>query len=148
MKNIVAKVAAIIDAPAAKIWKILTSQEAMKQYLYGTRVSTDWRIGSPILFTGEQNGQPYEEKGVILHSDPPKLFQYRSWNSLSGTEDKPENYIPVSYELYEENDKTTLTITHENIPSESARERAEENWAGIISNLKYMAEVGRAIPTA
>jgi len=148
MKNIIAKTTVIIDAPASKVWDAFTSSEVTKQYLYGTAVATDWEVGSPITFTGELNGRPYEENGIILQSVPPKLFQYTSWNSLSGTEDKPENYAPVSYELYEENNTTTLTITQENIQSEEARERAEQNWAEVASNLKYVLEVGHAIPTA
>lgn len=148
MKNIIAKTIVVIDAPASKVWDAFTSPDVAKQYLYGTAVMTDWKIGSPITFTGEANGRPYVEKGVILQSDPPKLFQYTSWNSLSGTENKPENYTPVSYELYEENDATTLTIIQENIQSEEAREVAEQNWAEVAANLKYVLEVGHAVPTA
>ena len=148
MKNIIAKVTATIDAPAAKVWEALTTPELIKQYFFGTEVTTDWKMGSPITFRGEWNGKKYEDKGTILHSDTNRLLQYTSWSSLSGTEDSPENYVPVSYELYEENNMTTLTITQENIQSEELREASEQNWQTVISNLKYMLEVGQAIPTA
>ena len=148
MKNIITKATATIDVPASKVWEALTTPELVKQYFFGTDVVTDWKTGSLITFKGTWQGKPYEDKGIILHNEPNKLFQFTSWSPLSGTEDKPENYIPVSYELYEENSATTLTITQENIATEEARITSEENWLTVINNLKYLLEVGTAIPTA
>ena len=59
---------------------------------------------------------------------------------MSGTEDKPENYVNVTYELLENNNATTLTITQENIPDEKTKEHSEENWRKVIGDLKKLLE--------
>ena len=40
--------------------------EAIKQYMFGTNVVTDWREGSPITWKGEWQGKSYEDKGVMF----------------------------------------------------------------------------------
>jgi hypothetical protein len=59
---------------------------------------------------------------------------------MSGTEDKPENYVNVTYGLLENNNATTLTITQENIPDEKTKEHSEENWRKVIGDLKKLLE--------
>jgi hypothetical protein len=34
-------------------------------YMFGATVTTDWRTGSPITWTGEWNGQPFEDKVAV-----------------------------------------------------------------------------------
>lgn len=42
-------------------------------------------------------------------------------------EDKPENYVNVSYELSGNNNATTLTVTQKNIPDKKPKEYSEQN---------------------
>lgn len=46
-----------INAPLEKVWKALTEPEIVKQYFFGTDLVTDWKVGSPIIFQGEWEGQ-------------------------------------------------------------------------------------------
>ena len=140
MKNITAKISAVIHAPPEKVWNALTSPDMIRQYLDGVKVISQWETGSSITFRGKQNGVPYVEKGIILRAEPYTLFQYTSWNSLSGTEDLPENYMPVIYQLYEENNVTTLTIALENILNEEAKTKATHNWLTVLKNIKRLLE--------
>lgn len=48
----VAKATSTINAPAAKVWEALTKPDMIKQYLFGTKVTTDWRVGRPITYEG------------------------------------------------------------------------------------------------
>ena len=59
---------------------------------------------------------------------------------MSGMEDKPENYVTVTYELSERNSKTRLTVTQENIPDKKMKEHSEENWKKVLANLKNLLE--------
>src|SRR5216684_1074674 len=97
--NFIAKKTISINAPAAKIWEALTKPELIKQYLFGTQVTTDWKVGSPIIYKGEWQGKSYEDKGKILKIEPNKLIVSTYWSSMSGMPDAPENYKTVSYEL-------------------------------------------------
>ena len=104
MKNdYIARQTVDVNAPPEVVWKALTDPDLMRQYLFGTQTITDWKVGSPIRWKGEWQGMQYEDKGRILEIEPAKLLRYTYWSSLSGKEDKPENYKKVSFELYGEN---------------------------------------------
>ena len=138
--NITGKASISINASASKVWEALTTPSILKQYFFGTDAVSDWKVGSPLIFKGEWQGNKYEDKGTILESVPQKLFKYSYWSSMSGMEDKPENYVDVTYALAGNNDGTTLTITQENIPDEKTKEHSEENWRKVIGDLKNLLE--------
>ncbi len=129
-----------IDTPVAKVWEALTTPSIIKQYFFGTDAISDWKVGSPLLFRGEWEGKTYEDKGVILDSVPNKLFSYKYWSSMSGIEDKPENYVTITYELHEEAYGTRLQIKQENIPDEKMKAHSEQNWNKVLGDLKQLLE--------
>jgi len=61
---------------------------------------------------------------------------------MSGSEDKPENYQDITYNLNEQGGKTTLNITQDNIKNEEAKKHSEENWQGVFGKMKEMVESG------
>ncbi|MDB5273793.1 MAG: hypothetical protein JWO58_2160 [Chitinophagaceae bacterium] len=130
----------VINAAAYQVWAALTQPALIKQYFYGTDAISDWKVGSPLIFKGKWQGKTYEDKGIILDSEPNKLFRYKYWSSMSGTEDKAENYATITYELGEYNGKTTLTITQDNIASESSRAQSQQNWQNVLNELKKLLE--------
>ena len=130
-----------IDAPRAEVWDALTNPAKVKQYLHGTEMSTDWREGSPIFWRGEWKGKPYEDKGKVLEVRAQRLLKYTHWSPLGGSEDKPENYHTVTYELTGDDRKTTLTLTQDNNPTmEEAEKMARDNWGPVLQALKATAE--------
>ena len=46
-----------INAPVSKVWDALTKPDLIKQYLFGTEVITDWKVGSPITYKGVWQGK-------------------------------------------------------------------------------------------
>jgi uncharacterized protein YndB with AHSA1/START domain len=136
-----AKKSIVIHAPAAAVWDALTKPELIKQYMHGTQTKSDWKVGSPILWTGEWQGKSYEDKGTILAVQPKKLLRYTHWSSMGGSVDKPENYHTVTFELSEEHGQTTLALTQSNNPSqEEADKMAEYNWGPVLQGLKDVVE--------
>ena len=138
--NLSGKAIITIDAVASKVWEALTTPELIKQYFFGTETSSDWKVGSSISFKGEYKGKSYHDKGTILEVIPNKIFRYNYWSSMSGIEDKPENYVPITYALVESQEKTTLTVTQQNIPDEKMKVHSEENWKKVLANLKQLLE--------
>jgi uncharacterized protein YndB with AHSA1/START domain len=138
--NVMAKAEVTIQAPASKVWEALTSPEIIREYFFGAEASSDWKVGSPLEFRGTWEGNEYIDKGVILRSEPERLFQFTYLSSFSGLEDVPENYANISYELYEEEGVTTLTVRQENLPDEEYREQTEANWGIVLNNLKQILE--------
>jgi uncharacterized protein YndB with AHSA1/START domain len=130
-----------IDASRAEVWDALTNPAKVKQYLHGTEMSTDWREGSPIFWRGEWKGKPYEDKGKILEVKAQRMIKYTHWSPLGGSDDKPENYHTLTYELAGDDSKTTLTLTQDNNPTkEEAEKMAKDSWGPVLQGLKETAE--------
>src|SRR6476660_2233383 len=106
MSGQIATAKTTIAAPVAKVWEALTNPALIKEYLYGSEVVSDWQVGSPIVYKGEWQGKPYEDKGTILEIEPNKLLKSTHYSPLSGAEDKPENYHTLTYTLSEADGKT------------------------------------------
>jgi uncharacterized protein YndB with AHSA1/START domain len=129
-----------INAPATKVWQALTDPKIVKQYFFGTNLKSDWKKGSPIIWEGAWEGKTYQDTGTILDIDPGKYVKYNYWSSMSGTENKPENYANITYGLSEKDGKTVLTITQDNIKSKESKEHSEQNWKSVFGKMKEMIE--------
>jgi uncharacterized protein YndB with AHSA1/START domain len=136
----VAKATSTIHAPAAKVWEALTKPDMIKQYLFGTKVTTDWRVGSPITYEGIWEGKAYQDKGKILQVEPGKLLVSTFWSALSGLPDVPENYQTVRYELSAENGGTRLTITQDNNATQEDANHSTQNWSIVLDEMKNLLE--------
>jgi uncharacterized protein YndB with AHSA1/START domain len=139
-KALIAKATIIINAPISKVWNALTKPDLIKQYLFGTEVTTDWKVGSPITYKGEWNGKAYEDKGKVLQIESGKLLVSTFWSSLSGLSDVPENYKTVRYELSVEGRGANLTITQDNNDSQEETAHSEQNWQMVLEAIKKLLE--------
>jgi uncharacterized protein YndB with AHSA1/START domain len=135
-----AKITVTFKASTTKVWEGLTDPKIVKQYFFGTDLKSDWKVGDPITFSGEWEGHKYQDGGVILDIDSPKYLKYTYWSSMSGTEDKPENYYNITYELAEDNGITTLTVTQDGAKNQQAADHSEANWKTVFDGLKKIIE--------
>jgi len=129
-----------LNAPTAKVWDALTKPELVKQYFFGTEVSSDWKKGSPIFYRGVWEGKPYEDKGKILDIEKGKFVRYNYWSSFSGTEDIPANYANIGYELSTDNGSTILTVTQDGFKDQQAVDHSDQNWGMVLDGLKKLIE--------
>lgn len=139
----IAKVSILIDAPRTHIWEALVKPALIKKYMLGTTVVSDWKKGSPIIWKGEWDGKPYEDRGIILDIKPEKVLQYSHFSPLSGLPDAPENHHIVTIALTKRGNKTELSLAQENNKDEETRQHSEENWKMILDNLKKLLEKER-----
>ncbi len=135
-----AKATITINAPASRVWDALTKPDLIKQYLFGTEVTTDWRVGSPITYQGTWEGKAYKDKGQVLQVEPGGLLVSTFWSSLSGLPDVPENYQTVRYELSAEGNGTRLTITQDNNHSQEEADHSAQNWKSVLDGMKKLLE--------
>lgn len=138
METLTGKTTITFDEPIEKVWKGLTDPAIVKQYFFGTNIKSDFKVGSRITFSGEWDGKTYEDGGTIKEIDPPRLLKYSYWSSMSGTEDKPENYNDITYELDEKDGVTSLTIIQEGIKSRDSMEHSGQNWKSVFDGLKEL----------
>ncbi|MBK5277768.1 MAG: SRPBCC domain-containing protein [Bacteroidia bacterium] len=129
-----------LNVSVSKVWEALTTPELVKQYFFGTEITTDWKKGSTISYRGVWEGKPYEDKGNILEIETEKLIRYNYWSSFSGKEDIPSNYANISYELARDNDFTILTVTQDGFANNEAMKHSEQNWGMVMESLKKLVE--------
>jgi uncharacterized protein YndB with AHSA1/START domain len=139
-QNLTAKTQITIHASPAKVWEALTTPALIKQYLMGADVHTDWKVGSPLTYTGSYQGKPYEEKGVIKKIEPGEVLEATHFSTTSGKEDKPENYALVSWRLHPKDGATVLSVSQDGIANESGVEGAKKNWTMVLEGLKKVVE--------
>jgi len=140
MKTFTATAKIEIRASADKVWDALTNPKLIKEYLFGTEAKSDWKVGSPITYSGVWEGKHYEDKGKILELVPRKLLKSTYWSSMAGKPDLPEYYQTVTYALSEAGGQTTLTITQENNPSVESADHSGSNWKMVLEALKKLVE--------
>lgn len=130
-----------INATVEKIWEVMTKPEKIKIYLFGTKVQTDWKEGSPIIFQGTYQGQQYTDKGNVIENSPNKLLKYNYWSSFSGLEDQPENYAVVSYKIVPLGDHSTEFTWHQQgFSNEEGKCHTEEALKTMLEQIKKLAE--------
>ena len=143
MSNVdhLAKASTTIDAPAGRVWEALVTPSIIRQYMFGTNVTSDWKEGSPITWKGEWEGKAYEDKGVIQKIQPGRLIQFTHFSPQAGLPDKPENYHTVTIELAEDgSERTRVTLSQDNNPTDEARQHSEKNWGMMLDGMKKLLE--------
>ncbi|MFY8036896.1 MAG: SRPBCC domain-containing protein, partial [Cyclobacteriaceae bacterium] len=57
METLTLNLSFLINASSQKVWTALTDPEMVKQYFFGTKLQTTWKVGDPITFSGEWEGK-------------------------------------------------------------------------------------------
>jgi uncharacterized protein YndB with AHSA1/START domain len=125
-----------VDAPADRVWTALTDPDEIAKYMFGAVVETDWRPGSPIVWKGEYEGKPYEDKGTVLAFEPVRRLQVTHFSAMSGQEDLPENYHTVTYDLDERDGVTHVSLTQDGSGSQDEADRSSAMWATMLGGIK------------
>ena len=126
-----------IKTDAKTLWSILTESKYTKVYMFNCTVSSNWEIGDPIIWEGNYEGYKAYQKGEILDIKPLKLIKYSTFDPNFGLEDKPENYIHVTYLLNEKDNETELTIINETFDGNEERmNHINQGWEMVIAKIK------------
>ena len=140
MDTLIVKKSIKINAPAKKVWNTLTDPELIKEWLFGTKAVSDWKIGSSLIFTGNWQGIEYRDKGTILEIEAEKKLKYDYWSSFSGLREAPENFSIVEFNLVKKENQTLLTLTQSNFATPEMCEDSEKNWDVTLDSLKKVVE--------
>ncbi|UZX01627.1 ATPase [Arthrobacter sp. CDRTa11] len=140
--NFVATSAVTIDAPLSRVWEVITDPAAVKEFMFGTELVTDWTVGGPIVWRGEWEGKPYEDKGYILEVEPGQRLVHTHYSALGGEEDRPENYHTLTWTLEARDGGTLLTLSQDNNATEQAAQHSQGMWDMLVADVKEIAERG------
>jgi uncharacterized protein YndB with AHSA1/START domain len=133
-----------IAAPASAVWQALTDPKLIKQYFMGATVKTDWQPGSPITWSGEYEGKPYQDKGSIVEAHAESLLVLTHFSPLTGQPDLAENYHTITYRLAEQNGKTNLSLSQDNNGSDDEVEHSRTTWQNMLEGIKRIVEPNSA----
>jgi uncharacterized protein YndB with AHSA1/START domain len=127
-------------APRGVVWEVITRPEFVRQWQYGSDLTTDWTVGAPIRFRAEWQGQDFEQWGTVLEFSPTERLRYSLFAPRPDLEDRPENYFTMTYELHDVGAGTAVTFIHED-PREVGSEVDESDDDNpVLVVLKTVAE--------
>ena len=127
------------NVPVDKVWQAITDKDKMKQW-YFTLDEFKPKVGFEFRFTGGSKEKTYLHICTITEVIPGKKLTH-TW-----TYDGYPGHSFVTFELFEEGDKTRLKLTHAGIgsfPAEKdfALESFTKGWTQIIgTSLKEYLE--------
>ena len=123
-----------------RLWSALTDPEFTRQYWFGVRNESEWKVGAPwrLVFPDGR----VADTGEILEVDPPKRLVIK-WRNEFRPELKAEGYARCTMELEPVEGAVKLSITH-SIEQEPSKfiEAVSGGWPRILSNLKSLLETG------
>ena len=131
-----------IETTPEKLWNALTKSEFSERYWWGTKVLSNWKVGSPFALV--MNGTT-TDVGEILEADRPRRLSYTFHHVLSEAARK-ERPTKVVFNLEPHGKLVKLTLTHEDFEDCSKLlSGISKGWPAILSSLKSMLESGTAL---
>jgi uncharacterized protein YndB with AHSA1/START domain len=143
MAELVIRKTVKVEAPLATLWKVLTDNEFIPQYMFGCYAESDWKPGSPLLWKGAADQKLYV-KGHVVAIDAPRHLEYTVIDPNSDIADIPENYLKMTYDLKEDGAGTVLEISQGDFSTvANGQKRYEDVMAGddhLMAAIKKVAE--------
>jgi uncharacterized protein YndB with AHSA1/START domain len=128
-----------IRATPEKLWQALTTPEIIKQYRFGMRVESEWKVGSTWRMYADGS---LTDSGEILESVVQKRL-VMSWLNERQPEFQAEGNARCIYEIEPTMASVKLTLTHSiERPNSKFIEAVSDGWPLVLSNLKSLLETG------
>jgi uncharacterized protein YndB with AHSA1/START domain len=131
-----------INAPAATVWRVLTTPALTKKFMFGGEAMSDWKTGSPLVWRTE--GSEKVLRGSIVAIETGKLLSYTIINPEADYPDIPANASTVTYTLVEEDGVTTVSVSDGDFASVAdGKERYRltlQGWEVALVKLKEVVE--------
>lgn len=134
-----------VNAPVETLWRVLTENSFIQQYMFGCIAETDWKPGSPLLWRGAADGKLYV-KGHVVAIDPEQRLEYTVVDATNpAVADIPVNYLTMIYELRKLGDRASAVefIQGDYAKVGQGQKRYEETLQGddyILAKIKELAE--------
>jgi uncharacterized protein YndB with AHSA1/START domain/DNA-binding transcriptional ArsR family regulator len=134
-----------INASPERIWQAITDGDETVRYFYGTRVVSDWNLGSHIRY--DYPDGTLAADGEVLAVDPPRRLEM-TFHPRWDPEFEAEGAVRQVWRIDADHNASKLTVT--TVGLKAGTKQAEEFGNGvvyIVSGLKSLVEgVAVAIP--
>jgi uncharacterized protein YndB with AHSA1/START domain len=134
---------AYIAATPRALWDALTNPEITQRYWGGTRLESDWKVGSTLRY--RRDGAVTDEH-TILAVEPQRYLSH-TFHPVFTDEFRAEPPSRVTFTLERGGAVVRLTLLHDGFrPGSNVFVACSEGWPMVLSNLKTLLETGRALP--
>jgi DNA-binding transcriptional ArsR family regulator/uncharacterized protein YndB with AHSA1/START domain len=129
-----------------RLWQAITDGDETARYYYGTSVRSDWRVGSPLVYTYPDGTLAAD--GKVLAIDPGKQVSME-FNAVWDEATAKEPPVRMTWAITPMDGMCRLTVTTEDlIPGSATAQSFEGGVVFIVSGLKSYLETGEAVPVA
>lgn len=133
-----------IHSTPERVWHALTDADLTGEY-WGHRNISDWQQGSRWEHVRTDGSGIADVAGTVIEAVPPRR--------LVMTFDAPGQEPPggparVTFDIEPYHDIVRVTVRHENLADEDARDAVSAGWPAVLANLKSLLETGRVLPQA
>jgi uncharacterized protein YndB with AHSA1/START domain len=127
-----------LNAPVARVWQALTDVNQMRDWYFDLKEFKP-EPGFEFEFAVEHEGMKYQHLCKVTEVVPQKKIAY-TWRYKG-----EEGNSLVTFELFVDENKTKLRLTHEGLETFSktpayARKNFEAGWTSITSELQKFVE--------
>jgi uncharacterized protein YndB with AHSA1/START domain/DNA-binding transcriptional ArsR family regulator len=134
-----------INASPERIWQAITDGDETVRYYYGTRVVSDWNVGSHIRYDNPDGSLAAD--GEVIAVDPPRRLEM-TFHPRWDPDVEAEGAVRQVWQIEADDNAAKLTVT--TIGLRAGTKQAEEFGNGmiyIVSGLKSAVEgVAAAVP--
>ena len=116
-------------------------QVSTRCYFHGTRIESDWQVGSPVAYHSTRAGE-VAVHGVIREAARPRRLSY-TWNVRYDPEHAGEQPSLVTWEIEPAGNACKLTLAHEFTEASKTSREVRSGWNAILSSLKSLLESWR-----
>ncbi len=136
----IAEASVTTEATPEQVWRTLTDPRLVREYLFGATVNTDWRVGGTVTYSGEWDGEPYEDRGVVVEAVRPRLLVTSFFRPpADGQARRERNVQTVSYRVEQLAAGSRVSVSQDSNADAAAAAQSSASWQVILDSLARVA---------
>ena len=131
-----------IKTTPQRLWKAITDPAETALYYYHTKVQSDWKPGSRMVYL---DGDEISLECKVLEIDPPNRLVH-SFSAMFDPQLATERPSRVTWTIEQQGETCHLTVVHDDFDGETGTFReVQGGWPLILSGLKTLIETGQPL---
>jgi uncharacterized protein YndB with AHSA1/START domain len=132
----------LIRTTPERLWRAITDPADTQLYYYGTKVQSDWKPGSRLVYL---DGDQVTLDCKIVEIEAPNRLVH-TFTMVYDPEMAAERPSRVSWVIEKQGETCRLTLVHDDFEGETRTYReVEHGWPDILSGLKTLLETGEPL---
>jgi len=134
-----------VRATADQVWRAITDGDLSRQYFFGARVASTWKVGDPYAYLAP-DGTTHLSDGTVLEVEVPRRLVYDG-RLLYDPEVAKDPPVMLTWEIQPMGEVCQVRLTHAGFEGETATYRAVVSGVpALMASMKSLLETGHALP--